>query len=835
MRKPTLWVGILLLLGWLTLSTFAQQPCASGWLPGYGESTLKGNVLCVQPFDFDGAGPEPVQYVMAGGLSRGIDIAVQNIVAWDGQRTSSLAEGFNNVVLALTVHNGQLIAAGYFTHSGSTVVNGIAAWNGLSWQPFGSGLISPGQAVHAVVSHQGMLYAAGNFSGRLRRWNGATWSDVTGWNTSHQPALLRSYEDNLYVMGPFNRLGTGILRFDGTNWTTIPGLAGSGIATNEKYLIWSMEVINDDLYVIWPIGGSVRTKRLHRWDGSTLETLPLVRGPNDAFSVVGVHEGSVIVAGNFPAPAGHRDLFATFDSGSWTPFGAVLSPSLPRWLAPIYSRLFVGRDVDWGYIDPSRSFVFSNVLHWPHWQPVTRLGYHNGQVLANRGLVTQEAEIGPLAAWNGTNLSRIRAGDLPDLQPLNLWDEDGDLLIDGYSALLAGRVLARLSGSVWTVEFPPFPPGANFASPFRLANARWNGASVIGFQFLDSSTAPAARKSRVLIRQSGDWLPLGPDLLGTIQSLAVRSDGLYAAGAITGVDGGGALSRVARWDGTTWQPVGHGLAGDCDDMVSFNDDLLVVGAFTESGGTVVNYAAAWNGQSWRGLANGLPGRASRIVVVNQQPWAACVVSGRGRLYRWDGDNWNLMFEVQDGVVHDFVEHGGEIVVVGDLLLPGGPSGPVSARWARYSFNDAPVITSRLQNAVVCSDNSATISVSHSGVGPFTYQWRRDGVTIADGVLPDGTVVSGAATPMLLLTNIGAGSPLPFECTITNACGSDTAPVASVLRCLADFNCSRSVTVQDLLDFLAAYFAGGAAADFNLSGTVTVQDIFDYLATFFLGC
>jgi hypothetical protein len=55
------------------------------------------------------------------------------------------------------------------------------------------------------------------------------------------------------------------------------------------------------------------------------------------------------------------------------------------------------------------------------------------------------------------------------------------------------------------------------------------------------------------------------------------------------------------------------------------------------------------------------------------------------------------------------------------------------------------------------------------------------------------------------------------------------------RCLADFNNSGAVTVQDIFDFLAAYFSGDARADINASGTVTVQDIFDFLALYFSGC
>lgn len=55
------------------------------------------------------------------------------------------------------------------------------------------------------------------------------------------------------------------------------------------------------------------------------------------------------------------------------------------------------------------------------------------------------------------------------------------------------------------------------------------------------------------------------------------------------------------------------------------------------------------------------------------------------------------------------------------------------------------------------------------------------------------------------------------------------------RCAADFNGVDGVSVQDIFDFLDAFFANSPAADINASGAVTVQDIFDFIAAFFAGC
>jgi hypothetical protein len=77
---------------------------------------------------------------------------------------------------------------------------------------------------------------------------------------------------------------------------------------------------------------------------------------------------------------------------------------------------------------------------------------------------------------------------------------------------------------------------------------------------------------------------------------------------------------------------------------------------------------------------------------------------------------------------------------------------------------------------------------------------------------------------------GANTHYSGDGTVCNAAGNNRTPC-----CLADYNQSGTVTVQDIFDFLNAYFTNNNLADINHSGAVTVQDIFDFLTAYFAGC
>ncbi|HVU64531.1 MAG TPA: GC-type dockerin domain-anchored protein [Phycisphaerales bacterium] len=96
----------------------------------------------------------------------------------------------------------------------------------------------------------------------------------------------------------------------------------------------------------------------------------------------------------------------------------------------------------------------------------------------------------------------------------------------------------------------------------------------------------------------------------------------------------------------------------------------------------------------------------------------------------------------------------------------------------------------------------------------------------------GTAVAGGASPTVNPTV--ATTYYARSRTTAGGCVSATCATVSVTICRVDFNCSGTLEVQDIFDFLNAWFAGSPSADYN-GGGLSVQDIFDYLNAWFAGC
>lgn len=153
-----------------------------------------------------------------------------------------------------------------------------------------------------------------------------------------------------------------------------------------------------------------------------------------------------------------------------------------------------------------------------------------------------------------------------------------------------------------------------------------------------------------------------------------------------------------------------------------------------------------------------------------------------------------------------------------------------------SFITAPI------PAVNCRGSTHTLVASAAGEPPLFLSWyfhQFDDpapTLIVEGANPRLGNAANAQGSALTLSNLQIQRGTAVWPIASNACNVQwVSGSVSLNVCIADHNCSASVTVQDIFDFLSDWFAGSLAADVNAGGGVTVQDIFDFLNAWFFGC
>jgi hypothetical protein len=89
-----------------------------------------------------------------------------------------------------------------------------------------------------------------------------------------------------------------------------------------------------------------------------------------------------------------------------------------------------------------------------------------------------------------------------------------------------------------------------------------------------------------------------------VRALTVYNGELIAGGGFTTAGGVSAI-KIARWNGTNWQPLGTGMNDYVRALTVYNGELIAGGNFTTAGGVSANYIAHWNGTSWQPLGTGM--------------------------------------------------------------------------------------------------------------------------------------------------------------------------------------------------------------------------------------
>lgn len=170
----------------------------------------------------------------------------------------------------------------------------------------------------------------------------------------------------------------------------------------------------------------------------------------------------------------------------------------------------------------------------------------------------------------------------------------------------------------------------------------------------DFSTAGGVPASRIARWNGSTWAPLGTGVLGSVLALTVLPGGDLAAGGFFGFAGGVAVDHIASWDGTSWAPLGAGFNNSVYALAVLpSGDLAAGGNFTAAGGLTANYVARWDGSTWAPLGAGMNSWVYALAVLPNGELAAggnFVTAGGVSAYR----NYILDIPSKGGILRAWI-------------------------------------------------------------------------------------------------------------------------------------------------------------------------------------
>jgi hypothetical protein len=162
--------------------------------------------------------------------------------------------------------------------------------------------------------------------------------------------------------------------------------------------------------------------------------------------------------------------------------------------------------------------------------------------------------------------------------------------------------------------------------------------------------------------------------------------------------------------------------------------------------------------------------------------------------------------------------------------------PISSG-AALSINPSPSITTQPGNQNASTGGIVTLTVAASNASAFT--WTRDLSAVTNGPTGSGSVISGAGTGTLTITNAQPSDSGSYIATATNTCGNAASNAATVTvttpGCPADMNGDDSVDGDDVIAFFGWWDINDIRADFNLDESVDGDDVIAFFGRWDAGC
>jgi hypothetical protein len=468
--------------------TYAANGTSSTW------TTLGAGLSGGLAFGDDAAVQTNGNVVVVGSFTTAGTTPALNIARWNGTTWSALGAGLgvdadNESGIDCTVlANGDIVAAGSFTVSGTTPMFSLARWNGTTWSPIGAGGDSPvtnAVAYSVFEMPSGEIFVGGPLRNGAARWNGTAWLNFGTGFDGQISRMIASSTGGVVAAGSFrqtpNGPAVGIARFDGTTWSPI----GTGLGFLPSALL---SLPGGEIMAAGAVpsagGGWPYTYEVRQWDGTSWN---LLSTGFRAFSLVRMPNGEIVAAGNNGVEGALVGGVYRWDGTTWTLLGGEFTSGGAFAQPSALVTLPNGDLIAGGSFDVAGGTFAFNVARWNgttwsamadglgdpfNFESIYDLAVTPAGVVVAVGQFVSDFNASTtyngVAQWNGTAWQPMADGFPFGFVPVVASLTDGSIVVAG--AIDYG--LQRWDGTAWAPvdqwvegyvsEIAPLP-GANFA------------------------------------------------------------------------------------------------------------------------------------------------------------------------------------------------------------------------------------------------------------------------------------------------------------------------------------------------------------------------------------
>jgi trimeric autotransporter adhesin len=669
------------------LGAFAAVPADTNWQSGFVlPPGTDGEVYAVTAIG--------TNVYVGGTFETAGGVIAKSIARWDGSNWFALGSGINGTVYALANDGTNVYVGGKFDRAGGTSVQNLARWNGTTWEAIGDVTGSDGFSFEAptfgaqgprvitlVVSTNRGLLVGGNFrqagtvaATNIAAWDGVNWTAFGSGmgNYGGQVHAIAEFRGSVYAGGVFLSAGeaaiTNIARWNGSNWVHVgAGLIGprpSGWISQFNFagVVNTLAVQGSKLYAGGQLTHSGRARMMNfayttgtAWKG-VKRGIGLTNGIESVESIV-VRGKEMFVAGNFQRAGGAVSPNITRGTGKkWQSLGTGVGGPVKS-VALSGTNVYVG-----GLFGIAGGVSAAYVAYWDGASNVWRaLGEGQGNTLiemattlaASSDMIFAAGSIQTagtnfahnVAAWTGTNWLVIDPG-LTGLPTTSAYAASnfyvaGNFVIESVNA----TNIAGWTGSNW-FALPPLMDANTNPAQITLITARSNELFVAG-NFVSAGGLPM---TNVALWNGSNWVALGdaPSVLPLSGALPMVADANYVY-ALHGETNnvGGVDEVVYRWDGTNWALIGApNGAGHVRSLAAFGGYLYAASVFYQTGDTDTTKMDRWTGTKWESVnwPFGQLGYVPLMAATDRYiyaggPWDYTASSSPG-IARFDGANWS---------------------------------------------------------------------------------------------------------------------------------------------------------------------------------------------------